>query len=278
VTAAAPPAPRALPRAGFRDLLAAEWLGYRSLRATWAGHAATALAVLAVNAGTAYDTHRHWAEHGADGRARFVRDGIPLQHAFTTNAALLLVLAMGVLGAVAVAGDHASGALRTTFAAVPGRPAVMAARAVVVAAVATAAGTAVAAASFGVTQAILARRGAGVSIGDPGALRVVAASALLAPVCALAGLALGTLLRRTASSTTATVVVLVLLPVALTDGRRWSAVAGHALPWRAWLRLTETGSASVPYPWTVAGAWTVYAVWAVAAGLVTAVGLRRGDL
>ncbi|WP_326615103.1 hypothetical protein OIE62_05570 [Streptomyces scopuliridis] len=78
----------------------------------------------------------------------------------------------------------------------------------------------------------------GVPIGDPGALPVVLASALLAPVCALAGLALGAVIRHTAATMTATVAVLVLLPLVLTDGRHWSAVLDHAMPYQAWIRLS----------------------------------------
>ncbi|MFF2023153.1 hypothetical protein ACFVW2_15315 [Streptomyces sp. NPDC058171] len=48
--------------------------------------------------------------------------------------------------------------------------------------VATVFGAVVAGVSFAVTQALFDRRDVGVSLGDPGALRVVVASVLLAPV------------------------------------------------------------------------------------------------
>ncbi|WP_051745334.1 hypothetical protein [Streptomyces scopuliridis] len=117
----------------------------------------------------------------------------------------------------------------------------------------------------------------GVPIGDPGALPVVLASALLAPVCALAGLALGAVIRHTAATMTATVAVLVLLPLVLTDGRHWSAVLDHAMPYQAWIRLSAVDHSRSPFPWTTSGAWTVYAVWALAAAVLAVAGVHRRD-
>ncbi|MER5961497.1 ABC transporter permease [Streptomyces sp. NPDC002057] len=271
-----PPIPEPRPR--FRDLVASEWVKLRSLRSTWIAYGATVLAVIAFNVGTAWDTYKYWTEESASDRADFIRDGIPLQLAFTGNAATVMMLALGAIGALAIVGEYSTGTLRTTFAAVPDRRALMAAKAVVVAAVATAFGTLVAGASFGLTQAILDGKRLGVSLGDPGAVRLVLASALLAPVCALVGLAIGTLLRHTAATMIVMVAVVLVLPVALTDGRYWSAVAGHTLPFSAWVRLAESGPAPTPFPWTTGGAWTVYAVWAVAAAAVAIVGVRRRDL
>ncbi|MER7110925.1 ABC transporter permease subunit [Streptomyces sp. NPDC000229] len=265
------------PRARFLDLVAAEWVKLRSLRSTWVAYGTTALAVIAFNAGTAHDTYNHWRERTADERAGFLADGIPLQEAFTSNAAMVMMLALGAIGALTITGEYSTGTIRTTFAAVPARGSVMAAKAVVVTAVATAFGALVAGASFAWTQAILDGRGVGVPIGHPGAWRVVLASAFLAPVCALAGLALGTVIRHTAATTTASVVVLLVLPMVLTDGRHWSAVAGHALPYQAWLRLVAVDDAPTTYPWTTGGAWTVYAVWALVSAAVAVTGVRRRD-
>lgn len=269
--------PAADVRARFRDLVAAEWIKLRSLRSTWIAYGATALAVIALNAGTAYDTYNYWTARSEADRIGFIRDGIPLQTAFTVNAALIMMLALGAIGAITIIGEYSTGTIRTTFAAVPARRSVMAAKAVVVAAVTTVFGACVAVASFGLTQAILGGRDVGVPIDHPGALRLVVASALLAPVCSLAGLALGTAVRKTAATMVASVVVLFVAPVALTDDRHWSAVAGHATPYQAWLRLAGTGDVQTAFPWTAGGAWTVYAVWALAAALLTIAAVHRRD-
>ncbi|WP_306326473.1 ABC transporter permease subunit [Streptomyces venezuelae] len=273
-----PPLPAADPRPRFLDLVASEWVKLRSLRSTWIAYGTAALAVLAFNGGTAYDTATYWTEEDAAHRADFIRDGIPLQLAFTGNAAMVMMLALGALGALAIVGEYSTGTIRTTFAAVPARGAVMGAKAVVVAAFAALFGALVAGGSFFLTQAILDGKGLGVPLGHPGAGRVILASALLAPVCALAGMALGTVVRHTAATMITTVGVLLVLPIVLTDGRHWSATAGHALPYRAWLRLVDVRSLPADFPWTTGGAWTVYVVWTLAAAAVAVVGVRRRDV
>lgn len=265
------------PGARFHDLVAAEWIKLRSLRSTWIAYAATALAVIAFNAGTAYDTYNYWPARSAADRADYVRAGFPLQEAFTANAAMVMMLALGAIGAVAIIGEYSTGTIRTTFAAVPARRSVMAAKTVVVTAVTTLFGVIVACVSFGLTQAILHGRNAGISIGYPGALRVVVASALLAPVCAIAGMAIGSVIRHTSATMIASVVVILVLPLVLTDGRHWSAVAGHATLYQAWLRLVEVGSPQTDFPWTTGGAWTVYAVWALTAAILAVTSAQRRD-
>ncbi|MFF9984212.1 ABC transporter permease [Streptomyces erythrochromogenes] len=265
------------PRARFYDLVAAEWIKLRSLRSTWIAYGATALAVIAFNAGTAYDTYNYWPERSAADRADYVRAGIPLQEAFTANAAMVMMLALGALGAVAIIGEYSTGTIRTTFAAVPARRSVMAAKTVVVTAFATVFGSIVAVASFGLTQAILDGRDAGISISLPGALRVVVASALLAPVCAVVGMAIGSVIRHTSATMIASVAVILVLPIVFTDGRHWSAVAGHATLYQAWLRLVEVGSPRTDFPWTAGGAWTVYAVWALTAAVLAVTSAQRRD-
>ncbi|MFE7077172.1 ABC transporter permease [Streptomyces sp. NPDC057620] len=265
------------PRARFRDLVAAEWTKWWSLRSSGWALVATALTVVGFNVGMAYDTYRYWSERDTASRADFVRDGIPLSIAFSTDAAMLLMLALSAIGASVIVGEYRTGSIRTTFAAVPARRPVMAAKVCVVAAVTTVFGAVVSAASFGLTQAVLSGRGAGVAIDHPGALRLVVASALLAPVSALVGLALGAVLRHSAATMTANVVVLLLLPLIFSADRHWAAVVDHALPAGAWNRLTAVGHQPVAHPWTAGGAWTVYAVWAVAAAVVAVASVHRRD-
>ncbi|WP_328843945.1 ABC transporter permease [Streptomyces sp. NBC_00258] len=265
------------PRARFRDLVAAEWIKLWSLRSnTWA-FVIGALAVIGFNVGTAWDTCRYWTAQDAGSRADFVRDGIPLAIAFTANAAMVLMLALSAIGATAIVGEYRTGMIRMTFTAVPARRSVMAAKVCVVTAVTTVFGAVVAVASFGLTQAVLSGRHIGVPIDHPGALRVVVASALLAPVSALLGMALGTLIRHSAATMTANVVILLLLPLAFSADRHWAAVADHALPAGAWTRLVDVDQQQVAYPWTLTGAWTVYVVWALATAAVAVTSVQRRD-
>ncbi|MFD4370355.1 ABC transporter permease [Streptomyces sp. NPDC058486] len=264
------------PRARFRDLVASEWLKLWSLRSTGWSLVLGALAVMAFNVGTAWDHYRYWFAYDEASRAAFVADGLALGDAFTGNAAMVLVLCSAAMGAVAVVGEYGGGLARTTFAAVPARGSLISAKALVLAGVQAGFGAVVAGGSFWATQAVLSLRGVGVSLGHPPALRLVVASALLAPVCALAGMALGALTRRGAAAVVGAVVLLLLVPMVLSEERRLTAVLGHATPLRAWQRLAGEGVAG-PFPWTVGGAWAVYGVWAVVAALVTVVAVRRRD-
>ncbi|MEV6812830.1 hypothetical protein [Micromonospora sp. NPDC051296] len=263
--------------ARFRDLLAAEWLKLWSLRSTWGALALLLLAMVGLAAHAALATRAGWADWPAERRA--VRS--PLWDAFPQQAQMFVVLAGSSIGAVAVGGEYASGLARTTFAAVPRRRAVAAAKVVVLTGVLTVLGVLGAAAAFAVSQAILAGVGAGMSVGEPGALRGIAASALLIPLCALIGMALAALTRHTAPAIVTAATVLLLLPTAVNEDERWSALLRHAMPVPAWQRLVEPGG---PPPWmtdmypaTVSGAWTTYAVWAAVAAVVTVLALHRRD-
>jgi ABC-2 type transport system permease protein len=201
-----------------------------------------------------------------------------MSDAFSAASCIVLILAIGAVGANVVVGEYGTGLIRTTFVAVPARRSVMAAKVLVVAAVTTVFGALVAAASFGLTQAILSAGDAGLSIGDPGALRAVTASALLAPVAALTGMAIGVVIRHSVTTMVTFVLVFILIPLGLGDNRYLTAVVSHATPYYSWLRLTIEGSfGPVRYPWTTTGAWTVYAVWALVAAALTVITVHRRD-
>lgn len=266
------------PPVRFSDLLAAEWLKYRTLRSTPWSLLITALAVLAFNVGNAWEHYIHWStEHMTP--ASFIAQGLPLLDAFGTNAALAMMVAASAIGTIAVTGEFSTGLARTTFVAVPARRSVMAAKVSVIAAVTTVLGAVTAAASFGITQAILSTKHIGISISYPGALQVVIASALLAPVSALIGAAAGTIVRRSAAAVATSFVILLVLPLVIRDSSRVTAVIAHALPFEAWNRLSAVPyPPSTAYPWSVTGAWIIYAVWAVVAAVLAVVAITSRDL
>jgi hypothetical protein len=273
------PAPTATePRARFRDLFAAEWLKFWSLRSSPWGLLAGALVMLAANAGQAWDHWRYWHQVG-ESPARFIADGLPLQDAFTTNAGILMMIAAAAIGTLTITGEYSTGLIRTTFTAVPARGSVLAAKVAVLVAVMTGFGVVVAAASFGVVQTILSGRHAEVTIGYPGALRIVVASALLAPLAALVGAAVGVVVRHSAAAVAASIVILQAIPLLIHDGGHTSAIVAHALPFWAWNRLV-----AIPfdtpgrYPWTLAGAWTVFAAWALCAAILAIAAARWRDV
>jgi ABC-2 type transport system permease protein len=121
------------------------------------------------------------------------------------------VLPAGVLGILAFTSEYATGLIRTTYAAVPRRWAVLAAKAAVVGAAALVAGEVLAFAAFLLTQALLAGHHRGLSLSRPGVPGAVAAAGILLAVSALTGLGLGAILRHVAGAVAALVGLVYLL-------------------------------------------------------------------
>ncbi|MEV1145057.1 hypothetical protein [Micromonospora sp. NPDC049799] len=261
----------------FRDLVAAEWIKMWSLRSTWWALGLILVSMVGLAAYAALATTGGWAGWSPEQRSLHS----PLGDAFPDEAQLFVVLAASAVGTVAVGGEYASGLFRGTFAAVPRRGAVAAAKVLVLATVTTAVGVLGAATAFTVAQAILTDVGAQMSVTDPGALRGITASALLVPVSALVGTAVAALVRHSAPAIVAATALLLLLPTALDEDERWTALLRHAMPVAAWQRLMETGEPppwiSLPYRATVGGAWSTYAVWTLVAALLTVAAIHRRD-
>ncbi|MEU5956465.1 ABC transporter permease [Streptomyces sp. NPDC047525] len=269
------------PRARFRHLVAAEWIKLWSLRSTYWVLAVGALAVTGINVNSALSNLSWLSRQDPAVPAGQGPEFDTLSSAFVDPAWQILMVVAGSVGALTVFGEYTSGLIRTTFTAVPDRRAVMLAKAVVMTVVMSALGTIVSVASFGVTQAILREHG-GLSIGDPGALRAVVASALLVPLSALVGMAVGALVRHATGSIVTSLVTLILVPAFLQgDTYRWVKELGNTMPVTAWNALIENPSMGFPqgrYPASVTEAWIVFAAWPVAAVAVMVAAVHRRDL
>jgi hypothetical protein len=121
------------------------------------------------------------------------------------------VIAVSVLGVLTFSSEYATGLISITFAGVPRRRAVLAAKAAVTGAVTLVAGQVVAFVSFFSVQAILSGHDLGVSLSRPGVPGAVLAEGLLLCVCALTGVALGAIIRHTAGGIAA-VLGVILVP------------------------------------------------------------------
>lgn len=269
---------RVVPPARFTDLVAAEWIKLWSLRSTpWTLGLATLFVVgaAALAAKADYDNFPFY-EPETQREHMF-----SLGDAFPQEGYLTLMLVAASLGALTMVSEYGSGLIRATTAAVPARGEVVLAKAVVTAAVWAVTGIVIACGSFAVSQAILAGRDAAVSISDPVALRAVAASALLAPVCALIGLGLGVLIRHTATTMVTGVFLLIMLPTMFSSDKRWSAELGHLMPGIAWNRLT-TDWMPPPHPGyfpaTVTESWLVLTLWPVVLAVPALLSIRRRDV
>lgn len=265
-------------RARFRHLLIAEWIKLRSLRSTPWALLVSALAIIGANISAAVADYTNFPSCPASARANFLSSA--LFDAFTDIASQVVMLSAGSIGAIMIVSEFATGLIRTTFAAVPHRRAVMGAKLMVLSVVMTGYGAIVSSTSFIAVQAILAGRNVSVPIGDPHAIQGIVASTLLVPVCALVGLAVGSVVRHSASSIVGTVVVLILLPVLFVAKHAWSAAIERWLPHSAWYHLSAEQLAGPMngIPATDMGAWAVFAAWAVTAAAVAIFAPNRRDV
>ncbi len=186
---ASTPSPRAAApslSAWVGGLLASEWTKFRSLRSTY-----WALLIAAVTAvgGSA-------ALAGPSGRQGSAFD--PLASIFV-GWLEYPVLAVGILGVMTITSEHSTGQIRTTFAAVPQRLAVLGAKTAVLGAVVLVLGELLAFGSFFLSQALVSG-GPGLSLSGAGVLRGVLAGGFTLFVIAVTGFALGVIVRHTAGA------------------------------------------------------------------------------
>jgi len=110
------------------------------------------------------------------------------------------VLAVGILGVLVFTSEYSTGLIRSTFAAVPQRLAVLAAKAGVVGIVALCFGELLALVSFLSSEAILSGHQGGVSLSHPGVPGAVMAAGFFLFVVAMVGLGLGAIIRHSAGA------------------------------------------------------------------------------
>jgi ABC-type transport system involved in multi-copper enzyme maturation permease subunit len=181
----------------------------------------------------------------------------------TASNSLLFGLIVGLMVVIVVAtmfitGEYRRGLIRTTFTATPNRGRVLAAKAVVIGAVAFAIGALATALAVPLGKHVLS--GNGDYVFPNGALlmaRIILGSGALVAVTAVAAVALGTILRTSAGAVTAGIVVFVLPYVV------GSSISGSAAEWL--FRVTPAAgfavlgampkSAQVSYPYTLANGY-----------------------
>ena len=187
---------------GFRGVTKMEWRKLRSVRSTWWTLAifAAGMVGLAILIGL---------KTPADPDPSYD----PTENGFAGLA--IGQLALGALGVLALSTEFTSGSIRATFAAVPRRGWVLAAKAVVIAAVALGAGEVLAFASFAVGQAAVPHADVHAALGQPGVLRAVLMAGAYPALIALIGLGLAALIRHTAGAISAMVAVVFVLPLIL---------------------------------------------------------------
>ena len=239
------------------QVIRSEWIKLRTVRSSWWVLAATVLGIAIVGLLVSYVSNAHWSSMNAGDRADFNPVN---QDLIGVNLAELTV---GVLGVLAVTGEYATGMIRATFAAVPRRFPVLAAKAGVLAAVTFAVALVTVLVTFVGGQALLGSHG--ISLAHPEAVRAVFGATLYLTVVAVLGVGLGFLIRSAAGAIATLIGVLLVLPVmasALPGSsgfeRYLPSMAGRAL-------FVMNGGDGMLSPWLGFAVFVLYTVVVLAA-------------
>lgn len=254
----------------FSDVVTSEWTKLRSVLSSWWCLLTILLGTVVIGIVVTWSAAANWPSMSAAQRASF-------DPTFKSLSGLFLAqLSVGVLGVLVITSEYASGTIRTTFAAVPRRRQVLAAKILALIGLTLVVSLVAVLAAFGAGQAILGARHAGVSLGQPHELRAVIGGALYLVLLGLLALGLGGILRRTAGGIAAFVALVLIAPViAATLPAPWGADIGMYLPANAGQALLNT--IDQPNALHPAAGGAVLAAWAAAANVLSTRLITRRD-
>jgi hypothetical protein len=175
---------------GLRHAARMERIKLRSVRSTWWLAIAAVVSMAAAGAGVGLGYRSHTPVATA---AQILNNSL--------GGAILAQLLLGALGVLMVTGEYGTGMIRSTFAAVPRRRIVLAAKVAVCGGAALTVGLV---SSFaGYLSGQLAIRGTAIpaaSLGDPAILRAVLLTGVYLGVTALIGVGIGTIVRHSGAA------------------------------------------------------------------------------
>ncbi|MFE1173491.1 ABC transporter permease [Streptomyces sp. NPDC058773] len=184
-------------RARFIDAVAFEWIKVSTVRSTWWTLFAAAVITISIGAFAGSS-----AEGEEDSVLREIFVGLPIGQ-----------LAICLFGALAATSEYGTGSIRSTLTAVPKRPRLLAAKALVVGGVSLVTGLLI---SFATHTAGTASLGAGVprpELSDGSVLRAVVGGGCYLGVLGVFALIVGLVLRASAGAITACVGLTFILPL-----------------------------------------------------------------
>jgi ABC-2 type transport system permease protein len=189
------------------SVVRSEWIKMRTVRSTMWSLVAMAVITIGVAAIATTTISGHWSSMSLSDRANFDPTS------FSLNGLLFSQLVIGVLGVLVMSAEYGTGTIRSTLAAVPRRPMVLATKAAVFAAVALVVGEVLSFCAFLLGQALVKSPVPHATLSQPGVLRAVAGGGLVIAVLGLFALGLATIIRHTAGAITAYVGTLLVLPL-----------------------------------------------------------------
>ncbi len=204
-----PPSPAGRPasRAAFRHSLHAEWIKIRSMRSTLY----VILGTLALGAGLAT---LNGSSAGSEYATMTAADQLAFDPlALSLKGYLIAQVTIALLGGLIITAEYGSRTVVSTLSAVPNRSRVLAAKAVVLTAIAFLTGLLTTFTGFLAGQAALRDADAPyLLLSDPGAARAILGGALFLALAGLLGLAAGTLIRSTTATVTTLFAALLIMP------------------------------------------------------------------
>lgn len=191
---------------GFADVARMEWIKLRTVRSTGVIAAISVVAMigLAILALSEVGAPRNMSP--AD-----LASFDPTEQGL--EGLIIAQLVAGLLGVLAITAEFSSGMIRATLSAVPRRPLLLIAKAMVLGAAVLAAGEVLAFAAFFVGEAVLYHGLPHANLGQAGVARAVLMSGAYPCLIALTGLGLGAMIRNTAAAVSAVAGVLYVLPL-----------------------------------------------------------------
>lgn len=281
-------------RAGLPEALRSEWRKLRSVRSTWISLIIIVVAGLGFAALFSALLANNWKHSSPVDRAQF--DPVRISQA----GSFISQIVVGVLGALIVTSEYANGSIRTTFAALPRRSTVVAAKAIVAGVVLLVITEITAFASFFVSQAVLLASGgrqlpagasllaqvkAGaipvLSITAPGVPMALLRTGLYLTLMGILAVGLGFLLRNTTGTISLYVVVLLVVPILiqLLPSSIREPIQPY-LPSNLGVAMETVGSKKTDFAGTLLDAWVATGVIVAYAAAILAAGaalLNRRD-
>ena len=244
-------------------VLRSEWIKMRTVRSTmWS---LVAMAVITIGVAILGTVTVSW--HTMSAVSRFTFD--PTSRSLT--GLLFSELVIAVLGVLVMSAEYGTGTIRSTLAAVPNRPLVLATKSAVFAAVALVMGEALSFGAFLVGQSLLRSPAPHATLGQPGVLRAVVGGGLMVAALGLFALGLATIIRHTAGAISAFVGTFFVLPI-LVEALPTSIgnPIAEYLPFNITTTMTSVGhtfgQSPALNPWVGFAVVCAYAIGALAVG------------
>jgi ABC-2 type transport system permease protein len=231
--------------------LKAEWTKLGTLPSTWQTAALTLVLGIGFGVAVALSEISQW--HTMTAQQRQVFDPASA----SMSGVMIAAVVLGALAVRTVTAEYSTGMIRSTFSAMPSRPLVLAAKAVITAAFAFPVTLLGNLAGFELGQRIFAGQHVAVTIGHPGVLRAMFFGAVAVSLVAVIGVGIGGLIRHTAGAATTLALIIV-----------GGLTVGQFLPagWRQYMpgiatqaAVTVHRSAGLLRPGTAIVVLTVYA-------------------